>query len=206
MVTGKRPRAGLEVDLGGGTLPAPAVVGPLLGLAYILVLPFAGIAAFVAGIGRRGRDGLVTMWNGLAEPAVDAQEKAWAEAAGFREILQPLLDKTACEFVVVDRELQITQYHLPSSRQDRLLEQKAIGQHCFELAHGRNSPCTSRECECPVNRVLETNGPVIVMHHHESQPERGTARRAVEVIAAPVRDRAGRITHVAEFICDAASS
>ena len=77
MVTGKRPRAGLEVDLGGGTLPAPAVVGPLLGLAYILVLPFVGIAAFVAGIGRRGRDGLVTMWNGLAEPAVDAQEKAW---------------------------------------------------------------------------------------------------------------------------------
>ena len=154
MATGKRPRAGLDVDQGGGTLPAPALVGPLLGLAYILVLPFAGLAACVVGIGHKGRDSLVTMWRGMAEPAVETGRTTATEAASFRELLQPLLDKTTCEFMVVDRELRITQYYLPSSRHDELLEHDAIGQHCFELSHGRNSPCTSSDRECPVKKVL----------------------------------------------------
>lgn len=205
MATSKRSHSGLDVDHGSGAPPCPAVVGPLLGLAYILTVPFAGVAVCAAGIGRRGRDSLVTLWHGLAEPALDTVEKAGPEAFAFRELLQPLLDRTPCEFMVVDREFHITQYCLPSSRHDELLEREAIGQHCFELSHGRNSPCESRECECPIQRVLETNGPATARHYHEGQLESGEPPRAVEITASPVRDRMGNITHVVELIYDAAT-
>ncbi len=40
-----------ELEAGHARMPVPAVVGPLLGLAYILVLPIIGVAVLVVAGG-----------------------------------------------------------------------------------------------------------------------------------------------------------
>ena len=119
---------------------------------------------------------------------------------GSRDLLQPLIDGLECEFMVVDRELRITQYYTPLSRQNKLLEQTAIGKHCFEVTHGRNSSCESWEYECPVRKAMETNEKITVTRYHENQFEGKCRQRPVNVLALPVRDSHGNITQVAELI------
>ncbi len=202
VATDKKPRAGWEVDRRVSKPPLPALVGPLQGIGYILAVPFLGVAAFVLGTGYRCGEGLATMWRTLAPEAVDTRGAIPIEANRLRELFQPLVDRTECEFIVVDQKYHITQYCLPLTRRDETLEQAAIGRHCFEVSHGRNSPCVSRECECPVKKVLKTNEQVTVKHYHGSQLEPSGARKVVEVTASPVRDSRGNITHVAELIRD----
>ncbi len=194
---------GVEVGHRNVLMPIPAIVGPLLGLVYIIVLPFVGVAAFILTSGYRATQSLATMWRRVARATVDVKGEAMAEAVGLRDFLRPLIDGLECEFVVVDRELRITQYYTPLLRQNKLLEQTAIGQHCFEVSHRRNRPCELGEHECPVRKVLETNEKVTVTHYHENQLEGKGRQRLVKVLASPVRDSQGNITQVAELIWDA---
>ena len=205
MKTDKSFMAGIVVGDGDVATPILAIVGPLLGLAYIIVLPFAGVAAFTLAGGYRATQSLATMWRRATETAAHAWKKTRLEAAGSRDLLQPLIDRLECDFVVVDRELRITQYYTPLSRHNKLLEQSAIGRYCFEVTHGRDRPCESHECECPVRKVLETNQAVTVTHHHINQFERESRERLVEVVASPVTDSQGIVTQVVELIRDAAT-
>ncbi len=185
------------------SMPMPAIVGPLLGLAYIVLLPFVGVATFILAGGYRAKQSLTTMWRRATQATIEAQEEVRTEAVGLKDFLQPLIDRLDCEFVVIDQEFRIIQYCTPLSRQNKLLEQTAIGQHCFEVSHGRNSPCESCEYKCPVSKVLQTNKEVTVTHYHKSQLKGEGRQRLVRVLASPVRDSQGNITHVAELIWDA---
>lgn len=205
MVTDREARAVQEVERSVSKPPLPAFVGPLRGLGYILTAPLIGIAAFVLGTGYRCREGVVTMWRTTIPTPVDALGKMPIEATRLKELFQPLVDRIECVFMVVDREYHITQYHLPLTRHDESLEQAVIGRYCFEVSHGRNSPCVAGECECPVKEVLKTNGQVTVKHSHDNRLERSDGPKVVEVTASPVRDSHGNITHIAELICDAAN-
>ncbi len=205
MKTDKSLMVGAAVSHGDAKVPVPAIVGPILGLLYIVVLPFMGVATFILSSGHRTMQSLTPIRRRATQATVDAQEGVRAEAVGLRDFLQPLIDGLECEFVVIDRELHITQYYTPTFRHNKLLEQSAIGRHCFEVTHGRNRPCESHECECPVRKVLETNQAVVVTHRHINQFERESREKLVEVLASPVRDSQGRVTQVVELIRDAAT-
>ncbi len=203
MKTDKNLMVGLEVGHRAVPMPILSIAGPLLGLGYIIALPFIGLISFILLSGYRAKQSLATMGRWATQATADVQEGARGEAVGLRDFIQPLIDELECEFVVVDREFRITQYHTPLLRQNKLLEQTAIGRHCFEVSHGRNSPCESCECECPVSKVLETNGEVTVTHYHKRQLEGEGKQRLVKVLASPVRDSQGNILQVAELIWDA---
>jgi hypothetical protein len=49
-----------SVGRGEAGMPLPAVMGPLVGLAYILLLPFVGVATLALAGGYRLRQGLAT--------------------------------------------------------------------------------------------------------------------------------------------------
>ncbi len=205
MKTNKSTVASSRHSYGDVRIPIPALVGPLLGLVYIMALPFVGITAFILASSYRATQSLATMYRRATQATVDAQEWAMAEtvAVGSRDFIQLIIDGLECELVVVNRELRISQYYVPLLRQNKLLEQTAIGQHCFEVSHGSNTPCESCECECPVRKVLETNKKVTVNHYHENPPEGKGRQKLVRVLALPVRDSQGNITQVAELIWDA---
>ena len=142
------------------------------------------------------------MWRRSTQ-AIRPLEVAGTEAVGLRDFLQTLIVEPKCELVVVDTDFRITQYVTPLSRRNKRLERAAIGQHCFEVTHGRNSPCESGECECPVRKVLETNDRVKVTHYHENPLEGKGKKRLVNILALPIRDSHSHITHVAELIGNA---
>ena len=203
MGTNRSLKSGFDVTQQHVPVPILAIAGPLLGLGYIIVLPFIGIAAFVWISGYRATQRLITMWHRLNQATIDTWEKVGDEVVGARDSIQPLIDKLECEYMVVDREFLITQYYTPLLHQNELLEQTAIGRHCFEVSHGRNRPCDSCECECPIRKVLETNEKVLVTHYHENPLEGKGRQRLVKVLASPVRDSQGNVTQVAELIWDA---
>ena len=195
--------AGFEDGHRNAPRPVLAIAGMFLGLVYIVVFPFIGLIIFILLGGYRAKQSLASMGRRITRATFDPQERARTEAVGLRDLLQPLIDGLECELVVVDRELRITQYYTPLLRQNKLLEQTAIGKHCFEVSHGRNSSCELCEHECPVRKVLETNEKVTVTHYHENQLEGKGRQRPVKVLASPVRDSLGNITQVAELIWDA---
>ena len=203
MRRGKKLLAGPEISYGDAAPLVSAVVGPLRGLGYIIALPFVGVVALILIGGYRATQSLASMWRRATQATVGVPEVAGAKAVDLEEFLQPLIDWLECEFVVVDPKLRITQYCTPLSRQNKLLEQTAIGHHCFEISHRRNRPCESGELECPVRKVLDTNEKLIVTHYHENQLEGKGRQRLVKVLALPVRDSQGNVTQVAELIWDA---
>lgn len=127
--------------------PVPVIAGMFLGLVYIVVFPFIGLIIFILLGGYRTKQSLASIGRRINRATFDPQERARAKVIGSRDLLQPLIDGLECELVVIDRELRITQYYTPLSRQNKLLEQTAIGKHCFEVTHGRNSSCESWEHE-----------------------------------------------------------
>ena len=202
-------------------VPAAVVVvaGPFAGLAFIIFLPLTGIIGIIGFLAYKigqwahifGRKTLQPAVTGLKADIAHltrrdgthvVREVARTEAMGLGQFLQPLIDGLECELVVVDLDFCITQYLAPLSSQNKVLEQTVIGQHCFEVSHKRNSPCESRECECPVRKALETNDKVTVTHYHESQLEGKGRKRLVNILASPIRDSQGNITQVAELIWD----
>lgn len=196
------------------------VAGPFAGLAFIIFLPLTGIIGIIGFLAYKAGQWMHIFGRKTLQPAVTgskadidhltrqddahvAQEVARTEAMGLGQFLQPLIDGLECELMVVDLDFRITQYLTPLSSQNKALKQTVIGQHCFEVTHGRNSPCESRECECPVRKALETNGKVTVTHYHESQLEGKGKKRLVNILASPVRDSQGNIIQVAELIWEA---
>lgn len=194
---------------GGGKagVPLPAVAGPFVGLGYILTLPFIGVATLIWAGGHRAGQGLKAMWQrsakAVAETEAEIEETSRAEAVSVNDLVRLLIEPLGCEFVVVDRQFRITHYYTPVSRKNELMERTAIGRHCFEVSHGRTSPCTSDECECPVSRVLRTKQEVEVTHRHERQLKGKSRQRLVRILALPIRDSHGNVTQVAELIWDA---
>ena len=200
-------------------LPVVVVGGPLMGLAFIIFLPLIGTLGIIGFLAYKSRQWGQVSGRKALQPAATglkagiayltrrggthvARGVARAEAVDLRQFLQPLIDELECELVVVDLDLRITQYLTPLSSQNKVLEQMVIGQHCFEVSHRRNSPCESRECECPVRKVLETNDKVTVTHYHKSQLEGKGKERLVNIFASPIRDSQGNIIQIAELIWD----
>ena len=187
-------------------IPIPAILGPLQGLGYILLLPFVGAITIILQGFYRASQSLSSMRHKAAQSQGEVSQAGKTEDVNLGELLQPLIDGLECEFVVVNPELRIMQYVTPPSRQSKLLEQAAVGRYCFEISHGRDCPCESKELECPVKKVLETNDKVTVTHYHASRLVGKGEPRLVRVLALPVRDSHSHVKQVAELIWDVEDS
>ncbi|MGQ9594277.1 MAG: GAF domain-containing protein [Anaerolineae bacterium] len=122
------------------------------------------------------------------------QVLAQTEAVPFT--LQAILDALSDELIVVDLERRIRLANR-AALERRGLGGGLIGKSCHE-AYRLEEPCNSPECECPIPLVLQTGSTVRVTHRVAS-PE-GT--RYLDVIASPLRDPEGRITHIVELLRD----
>jgi len=182
-------------------------LGPLKGLAYFLAFPFIGTTFIVLALVYRAIQGSIAAWHFIAKTRVYTITKM--EKAGIRELLsdnqmQPLVEKLDCEVLIIDRYFRIAQYFRPSLYQDEP-NNMAIGQYCYKFAHNvsMRSECDWRNC--PVQKVMETKKRATVTHYHENPIDGGDEKRRVKILASPVRNDQGEITHVAEFIWDVRS-
>ncbi len=70
---------------------------------------------------------------------------------------------------------------------------------CYELSHGRSSPCTSDAHPCPLRQVKKERKPCVVEHVHQ---DRDGTERYHEVHGYPVFDENGEVIQVIEYMLD----
>ena len=116
--------------------------------------------------------------------------------------LQDIIDSLGDELMVVDRDMRITLANSAVKHSHGDSRAKTIGRHCYEVSHGLQKPCSSPECECPVQRVFESGKPERVTHVHIVSNGSEYEERYVEIIASPVRDDQGNIVEVVELMRD----
>lgn len=66
---------------------------------------------------------------------------------------------------------------------------------CYHLSHQRKEPCTGFDHPCPLEKVLEANQPITVVHEHF---QANGEQRLIEVIAAPYYDSQGTLQGIIE--------
>jgi PAS domain S-box-containing protein len=115
-----------------------------------------------------------------------------------RTFLQTVIDAIPHTMLVIGRDFRI-------SLANRTAREMAGGVDptvcltCHQLSHHRELPCEGQNEPCPLRRVIETKAPVTVMHtHYDANGKEVLA----EVIAAPVFDEAGKVTHIIEVCRD----
>ena len=106
--------------------------------------------------------------------------------------LQSIIDGITDPIMVINRDFRLTSVN--AACQERL----AAGEdpvHCYEVSHGRSSPCSNDAQPCPLDRVLATGESCRVTHTHATS---GGEERIVEVTATPLRDHRGEIQGIIE--------
>jgi diguanylate cyclase (GGDEF)-like protein/PAS domain S-box-containing protein len=76
-----------------------------------------------------------------------------------------------------------------------LTMEAAMGRHCYEAIHRRQEPCDLGDEACPVPTAIRTGVSSRVIHVHADGNE---GEEVFAVIAYPIRDPEGRISHVIE--------
>ena len=71
--------------------------------------------------------------------------------------------------------------------------------HCYELSHGRATPCEGVSEPCPLRTLLESQRPVSMVHKHVGPND---SLRYVEVTTAPIFDDFGNVVQVVEALRD----
>lgn len=126
--------------------------------------------------------------------------ESWEELKRSRDLLQTTIDSISADLIVIDLDLRITQANR------RVLEKfsgdRVIGRYCYEVTHGRKSPCQSSECVCPAKKVWRTGEPANALHVHKIGQSENPSLEYYEIFATPLYDRNGKVVQVVELAQD----
>ncbi len=147
------------------------------------------------------RDSMAEVQRWIRELDARVQERTAALAAAQEQVrqsrdhLQAIIDSLGDELLVIDLQHRVTRVNAIAQR--RLAGQHTvIGEHCCTVVHG-GAPCNSPDCECPLERVVETGEPFRVTHMHVDGTPENT--RYFDVVASPLFDAQNRVTSVVEL-------
>jgi PAS domain S-box-containing protein len=114
---------------------------------------------------------------------------------GSESFLQAVIDGIPESVVVIDRSHRI----VLANRVVRELcggrDPAAYKLTCHEVLHGSETPCEGPDHLCTLKEVLASGSPFTVTHRHVGSD--GTDR-FIELVAAPISSKAGKVTHVVE--------
>ncbi len=126
------------------------------------------------------------------EPA-DAKPQASPEDGSF--FTDAIVDGMTSGVVVIDRDYRIRRTNAYLERWLKRDRQQLVGQHCFQLIHKRDSPCS----DCPCTTTFRTGKPSSVVHTG-FDGEGGTTH--AEIVSLPIRDESGEVTWAVEVAQD----
>jgi len=112
-----------------------------------------------------------------------------------RSFLQTVMDGVSDAVVVIDTDLKVTTMN-KAARERLPADYDPAGPiHCYRAMHHRETPCDGSEYPCTIQEVIRTGQPCTLVHTHylsNNEP------RQVEVMATPLHDAQGEITHIVE--------
>jgi excisionase family DNA binding protein len=119
-------------------------------------------------------------------------------AAGNQRNYGTLILETMDEGVaVVDRRLKIVSCNSAYLQALDVPRDQIIGEHCYRVSHRSVVPCD--ESSCPVRRAFRIKRPVKFMHvNYDNEGN----EHYCDVIALPMKEKDGKISHVVEIIRD----
>jgi PAS domain S-box-containing protein len=111
-----------------------------------------------------------------------------------RAFLQTVIDAIPDTMLVIGRDFRISLANRAAREIAGGIDPTAC-LTCHQLSHHQELPCEGLNDPCPLRKVIETKAPATVMHTHYDANGKEVL---VEVIAAPVFDEAGEVTHIIE--------
>jgi PAS domain S-box-containing protein len=125
----------------------------------------------------------------------EMQRKVEAE----RERIAEILDSIPDEIVVVDTEMVIQDANSSFLRNNDCSIEDIRGLNCYDVEQSIRGECQVAVGNCPFFTVMKEGRPTSLVRKHFGKS--GETRYA-SIVAAPLRDRAGRITGVIELTRD----
>lgn len=127
--------------------------------------------------------------------AEQAVRQARNESENARNFLQTVMDAVADSIVVIDQQYQVQMMN--KAARDAAYYGPGAGAEvfCHTLCHQSPEPCSGDAHPCPLREVMRTGRPVEVIHTHT---HRNGAPFQVEILASPIFDASGELTHLVE--------
>jgi PAS domain S-box-containing protein len=110
-----------------------------------------------------------------------------------------LIDSLHEDILVIDGDYRITDVNNTALKTMGKTRREVIGNLCYEAFHRLNKPCNEHGLLCPLQQVLDRGEPVKCRHEHVGS---AGARVHVDIVASPIKDPEGNVTHVIEAIRD----
>ncbi len=130
------------------------------------------------------------------ERLVNKLKSKMSESESARRSLEHVMEGMGDGVVVITRDRNI--FHANSAAAALLKMEKADmeGHKCYELLHGRQTPCEEPHITCPLVQILERGEPGTKVLHtlRDSQGD----EHHVEITASPVRDGRGTVFAMVE--------
>ncbi len=101
-----------------------------------------------------------------------------------RAFLQALVDAIPDGVRIIDSEYRMILVNRAFREQTGCPEQLAEGEYCYRAAHGLDEPCPAELITCPLEKVLQEDESIKLIHHHRNCQGKVLD---VEIFAAPMR-------------------
>lgn len=114
-------------------------------------------------------------------------------------LLNALIDSIDDQVVVIALDHRIVLANAAASKQWGWPAQNLVGRRCHEIFHLSDIPCAISGEQCPIEEVLSSERPVRQVHIHDLTAEDPIH---LEIVSSPIRDGAGKITHMIQVMRD----
>lgn len=109
-----------------------------------------------------------------------------------------IIDILPDPFVLIDRNYRIVAANKNYLRHYGMRSaDEVVGQHCYQISHRVDSPCSQHGEHCPLEEVFATRQATQVMHVHYDQ--HGDEEH-VQIHTTPLFDEQGKVLYVGEYI------
>ncbi|NTU43602.1 MAG: response regulator, partial [Nitrospirales bacterium] len=138
------------------------------------------------------------VWDGAAQDMTQ-QKNAEDALRRSKEFNETVLNSMNDAIAIIDtRTYAIVAVNKRFLQQLAQEESDVIGKTCYAVTHHRERPCTSPDDTCPLHQTMEG---LYTTYEHMHYTKEGV-KTYVEVSTAPIRDEAGKITHVVHIARD----
>jgi len=124
--------------------------------------------------------------------AVDELE---AKERYFRSLLYNMHE----DILVIDSDYVVTDVNNTTLTTIGCSRQEAVGRYCYELLRDADEPCDPRDGQCPLHKVFSTGHPCHCQRVHTAGDG---AKVHLDILASPMKDDDGNVTHMVEAIRD----
>jgi len=111
---------------------------------------------------------------------------------------QSIIDSMAEPLIVVGADYRVRLTNRAAREFWPVPTDPSLPRFCYEISHGRETPCAEQGDLCPMEQVRESGQPVTVLHEHYQEGQ----RRFVEIVAAPLWGADGSFDGIVECLRD----